>query len=121
MKEYEDMKEIRERLDNNVKKLAKNVSALGKDTLKSEYKTAYTKLMDQIKTDTGKYVNGIVFSVMVPSSKSEVIIKQLQSDFTKSLQKDVITAVYNEYDLEKLDEICTLYNQRLCDMIENMS
>lgn len=123
LQEYEDIKEVRERLDNNIKKLAKNESALGKEKLKSEkYIAAYTKLLKQIKTDTDKYVGSIVFAVMIPKSKSEIIVNQItQSGLMQSLNNDAVNAVYKDYDIEKLDEICTLYNQRVSDLVDKIS
>lgn len=120
VKEYEDIIQIRERLNNNIKKLAKNEASIGKKQLQEKYATAYAKLLDSIKEDANKYVNEIVFAVWIPSTKKDTIVSIINEEIMGGLKKDSSDAIFKEYDIEKLDSVCSLYNQRVHDIAEKM-
>jgi len=117
-----NLNEIRERLYENVRKLSLNEQNLSKEELLSDkYKVAYTRLKEQIKKDMADYVQYTVFCIRVPETKVDEI-KQRFKDFgiTTGIGKDAGSAIYKEYNVEKLESICEAYNQRCYNIIADI-
>lgn len=121
METIENLDELRQRLFDNVKKLSVNESKVPKEELTTgKYAKAYSELVHNIDEDRKKYCLCLVFPFQVPERILPTVKQQISNcKLIQNLNKDTSSALYNDYDVEKMENICEVYNQRVVDIIDS--
>lgn len=134
------LREVKEKLQIAEKKLKINEERISKEDLAGKYKKPYERLKSeivayenqikqlkqQIRAEGSDYANNLIYGIQIPVSeawethKQEILQVLSSTEFKGDAPKKIAIYLFEECDLEKLERLCELYNQKVYDTVERI-